>query len=762
MGEHRRYGAFFGVLVAVLTFGVIYAFSSLSGRKSAHVSTGEVTDTFTVHNPQLIRPSADAYRRFRAEDSTWRAKYARPVSLRRMLALDAPDVPWTPSPYQLMRDRVFQLTSDGDIAKAAALLESWLESNPQHLAETIDLARLYAQIGRSEDAIRWYRRALSIENTLAVRAELAQMLLNTGSFALAEGEYRLLLARDNRNLAFRLGLVRALAWGDKPRAAERELVPIVKQFPADTSLASLLASVRGSFEPGSEEALVWTEERPDYVPYRLALARAYVREKKYSLAFAQYDMVVAATPTVATLLEAASAHAAARDSIGNAFLVGRAVALAPADTGYRYQYAKALTWAGDRHAAIEQYTLLIGQAPTPQFYFGRGQLYVWTAQYPRALIDLDKSVALKPTYEAYVLLGDVNRWNGNYRRARSDYLHALALRPNDPLVLTALADIKVLENMVYASAPGVDEVGWISNNSYVEDNTGFLFLSAGLSRGFRLSGQWLGSLSFDQRRISQRSPFGPERYLSGYTFGGSSTYYFGALAVSANAGVAKHALVPTTMYGGASAEITSRRGTASFGVSTGPVYNALMSTQALLRFSENGTSMATRPLRGTTLSGGIRVPAGPAELSVDGEQIYLSDGNRRTAISAGVRVPVSKRVSAIYVGSSMGYAERSDLYWDPTRYTSHSVGVEYAVRKPIGLSMAVRAMPGIARSSESLRIGADSSLSFSPRNVGQLALSGDLEYRQRRWAVQMSSGYGRGRDGGYQSLNGSLRVKLDW
>ena len=76
MGEHRRYGAFFGVLIAALVFGVIFAFSSLSGKKSLDLAHGEATDTFTVHNPQLIRPSAEAYRRFRAEDSTWRAMHA--------------------------------------------------------------------------------------------------------------------------------------------------------------------------------------------------------------------------------------------------------------------------------------------------------------------------------------------------------------------------------------------------------------------------------------------------------------------------------------------------------------------------------------------------------------------------------------------------------------------------------------------------------------------------------------------------------------
>ena len=764
MAEKRRYGAVFGLAVVTLIIGVIYAMSQLTTKKSSSALAlhGEVSDSFTVTNPELIRPGAEAYRRFRSEDSTWRAAYARPVSLREMLAGAAGT--WRPSPYQQMRDDVFKLGEEGQIAEAAKVLEAWLAEHPEDREEMIDLARMYALMSgdRNDDAVRWYRRALELKDEPAIRSELAALLLNTKQYADAATEYRKLIAADNKEVAYRLGLARALAWGEKPRAAERELLQIARDFPGDTAAASLLVAVRDAFEPSAEEALIWVEERPDYLPYRLALARAYVRELKYPRAFAQYDTIVQMSPTVTMLAEAAAAHSAGRDSIGNAQLLGRAVALAPADTALRHQYARALTWSGDRTSAIEQYGVLIEQAPAAEFYFGRGQLYVWSNEFPKAIADLQKAAELKPTYETYALLGDVYRWSGNYKKARATYTQALAMKPNDPIVLAALADVKRLEGMVYAATPGVDEVGWISTSSYAEDNSGFLFLSTGLSRGFRLSNQWLGSIAFDQRHIEQRSPNGSKRFVNGYLAGASTSYYVGRWAISANGGIAQHALVNSTPYYGASAQVNTRAVTAVIGVSAGPIYNSLMTTQALLRFSDNGTSASTKPLTGTTARAGIRVPLGGTEISIDGEQLWLSDGNRRTGVSAGVRVPVTKRVSAMYVGSQLGYAQRSDIYWDPTRYTSHSVGLEYAVRRPTGLSIAVRALPGVARSSESFSLSQDTSVSFEPRNVMQMSASGDLEYRRRRWALIMSGGYGRGREGGYQSLNGSLRLRLDW
>src|SRR6478736_1974464 len=63
----------------------------------------------------------------------------------------------------------------------------------------------------------------SAPSMTSVRAELAAVLLQSNKYNDAAREYRALLARDTSNFEYRLGLARALAWGGKPREAEREL-----------------------------------------------------------------------------------------------------------------------------------------------------------------------------------------------------------------------------------------------------------------------------------------------------------------------------------------------------------------------------------------------------------------------------------------------------------------------------------------------------------------------------------------------------------
>ena len=114
----------------------------------------------------------------------------------------------------------------------------------------------------------------------AVRAELAATLLNANRFDEAAAEYRRLLATDPGNRVYRLGLARALAWGDHPRDAERELLRVRDRQNASV-VDPLLRSVRAALDPTAAEAAAWRREAPGYLPYRLALARALARENPW-------------------------------------------------------------------------------------------------------------------------------------------------------------------------------------------------------------------------------------------------------------------------------------------------------------------------------------------------------------------------------------------------------------------------------------------------------------------------------------------------
>jgi tetratricopeptide (TPR) repeat protein len=126
-----------------------------------------------------------------------------------------------------------------------------------------------------------------------VRAEYASVLLQAKHYDEAAEEYRRLLAADPGNSAHRLGLVRSLTWGGRHRDAERELDPLLRARPRDAALDSLLRSIRSSYSPRAAEARIWVAERPEYAPYRIALARALVREgARFDEAIAHLDTVV--------------------------------------------------------------------------------------------------------------------------------------------------------------------------------------------------------------------------------------------------------------------------------------------------------------------------------------------------------------------------------------------------------------------------------------------------------------------------------------
>ena len=147
---------------------------------------------------------------------------------------------------------------------------------------------------------------------VAIRAEMAAVLLQSQRYAEAASEYRVLLASDPTNTTYRMGLARALAWGDRPREAEREVMALValRRGAPSASLDSMLLSIRSQLKPSSEEAHGWLNEQPRSVQYRLMLARALARERRNDAALVHYDSLVLRHPTADRLLERAQVQLA--------------------------------------------------------------------------------------------------------------------------------------------------------------------------------------------------------------------------------------------------------------------------------------------------------------------------------------------------------------------------------------------------------------------------------------------------------------------
>ena len=592
-----------------------------------------------------------------------------------------------------------------------------------------------------------------------VRAEFAGVLLQTKRYDEAVREYRALIGIAPSNAAYKLGLARALAWGGHPRDAEPVLAALVRSQRADTAAARMLVEVRLALEPGSAEAAGWVREFPRNSDYRLALARAYVRERRYPQAFAAFDTLLASSATVALLREAAGAHAAARDSTGNVRLLARAVALNGGDSGLRRDYAAALSWSGDRRAAIAEYTDLLRRTPNDaDLLFLRGRLEVWGGDYGAGERDLTQSLARRPSREAYALLGDMYRWRGDYQKSRQAYASALALSPGDTTALAGLAELERLRSGVVASGVAPD-VGWTAQFTHSEDNAGFLYLASGLARGFELGrGSTIG-VAAEQRRISARSSRAPERYVYGVALSARAAHQFDAVNASATGGVARHGGVRDIPFGDVRLSGGWQRTSLSALVSTGPVYLPLVSAQSLVQFNADGV-ISTRPLVGRTAQLAGSTPLGALTLSASAEVTSLNDGNRRTSGYLGAAYPVAPDVSLLYSGFALGYSQRSDRYWDPTSFTSHSIGAQYAWQQRGPLSFTARVLSGVGRATEVFPTrGGDAIRATGPAAL-QLAGSGEAAYRSARWELAATAGYARGRGGEYQSLNSSLRLRL--
>ena len=760
-GASRRYGVALAGSVILLVGATIYTFARTGiGRAADPVPTdaaplSEVGDTLAVRDPGLIRPPRAAYDRFAVEDSLWRASIAR----LRLTTSEAAGGVWAPSPLQAMRDSVFLLVQARRLDDAIAALGRWLDSHPDDDASRLEMARLLGAAGRPAEAIGVYETLLARRGDADVRAEYAGALVAADRLDEAAAQYRAILRERPDDRAIRLALAQALAWGGHPRDAERELVRLAAGAAGDTLVVRLLHETRAAFEPTAAEARRWVADFPARTPYRLALARALAREGRLGEAAAQLDTVLLAEATPPLLREAAGLRAMLGDSLASARLLGRAVALAPADTALLRAWAEALAWSGQDSAAIEAWTRLMHLAPSGEAFLARGRLHLFAGDDERAEADLLHAAPLVG-YEAWAQLGDLYRWRGDHAAAIHAYRQALAARPNDPAVLASLRAAE-RERVLADRWGGGETVGWVADASFAEDNTGFLLVEAGVHRGFEIGRDMTASLGAVQRRVSHRFPRDDERYVYGYAVQGAVSRWFGRSQLRVHGGVARYADLAPLFEGGASVATTVGDVRVTASAAQAPAYPLLMTTRSLVDWSQAGLTTSD-PLLARQAQLALALPLGDAEIAAVLAQLWLSDGNRRTAVQADVRYPVGSGFSLLYSGGTLGYAHRADGYWDPTRYTSHAAGVEYARHRGEGFSVAARVLPGIARSREVVPVVDDSVFVLDRGRVGQLSTSAEVGWRSGRWGIEAGVGYGRGREGDYQSLRGSITVRIAW
>jgi tetratricopeptide (TPR) repeat protein len=612
---------------------------------------------------------------------------------------------------------------------------------------------------------------------LSVRAESASALIQARRYQEAATVYRWLLQRQPGNFEWRLNYARALARGGAYRAAEVELRDLSARAPHIAVVEELLRSVRANIEPTSKEAAGWVASRPSYLPYRLALARAYVRERRPRSAAPHFNMVLARDPSPALFAEAADAHAAARDRAGAAKLYRRAVDGTPSDVSLRRSYARALAANRQYAAALEQYDVLGASRPDPILIAERAEVRLQSGDAAAAERDLDASIALAPTPEAYTLLGDIYRWSGRFKRARFAYGQALALHPGDRRAAARVAQLTREERPDFGFASLVDEeVGLTVSTSTTTDNVGFVYTAGEARLGVPLGPGTVLGLGVEPRVVYERpaggvaaDSFDVDDRIVGVAAGVGMAHTFQSedadARIAGRVGAVTHSSRPAMPLLAAGAVMTYRNALSlSLESTAGPAYTNLMA----LALTDDPSVLPTfgprvALLRSRTFAVAVAVPFGIADAAVQHESMWLSDGNTRSAFEASIRLPLAAGLSLLYSGGSMGFAERSTLYWDPREYVSHALGFELGLRTDEGLAFTARVLPGVGRAVEGLTAGDPTRFGETEpdlaRFAGQFEASIDLSVRHRYWETALGVAFATGRSGGYQLFDGNLRVR---
>lgn len=600
------------------------------------------------------------------------------------------------------------------------------------------------------------RRDASTSSSSSVRAELAATLLESGKYDDAAREYHWLVQRDARNTAYRLGLARALAWGGSYREAEGHLRILAAQRRGDPTVEELQEQVRTNLEPDSREARQWVFERPYYAPYRIALARALVRERQPRAAIVEYDALLAANPASALLRGLGDAYAAANDRAGGIVRLRAFVARAPADTGYRLALADLL--AADRQfgAAIAQSDTVLSLGRTHAALVSRARINIARGDLGGAERDLMEALAIKQAPEAYLLLGDTYRWRGEFGRARTAYGYARTMR-RDRTVTAAFAQLARDERAVLAFDPApVAEEGWQTSATANGDNAGISYSTLEFRRGFGLGGGFVGSATMEVRQLRESSPIAR----------GASGGYAAELAVAheaiagaflgrvgASAGLVFHPLAKTVPSASFAATARYYAWSASVDVSTGPAYPSLRTLASVIPFGDG-----SRPLTAVTSAASLGGPLGVADVALGIRQADISDGNRRDELQGYARFPLTPALSAVYWGSRIGYSQRTVMYWSPESYASNSLGFELAARQVRGWSVIARALPGVASTNE-LPFARSLTPDSSARQLRfQISTGAELAYRQPRWESALTLGWGR--IASYSRTEASARITL--
>jgi tetratricopeptide (TPR) repeat protein len=163
------YAVLFGLAIVVLLTGAVSTFRVIGAsalRTMAADSAAAAIASWPGDSQDVSRPNIPivagraAYARFAAEDSAWRARNARALTVKELRARGD----GKRTPREAMQDRVYRLQRAGRREPAIGELERWVRDHPRDEEALLSLARLLREAGRTDDALRRYRDALALHS----------------------------------------------------------------------------------------------------------------------------------------------------------------------------------------------------------------------------------------------------------------------------------------------------------------------------------------------------------------------------------------------------------------------------------------------------------------------------------------------------------------------------------------------------------------------------------------------------------------------
>lgn len=714
--------------------------------------------------------------------------------------------PWAPTPEAAMEDTVYTLRMEGRLAEALAVLERWLQANPDDRPRRLVGARLSFEARRRDRGVFHYKRYLLGSNDRYILGEAVARFLSELPPAEARDALVTLLPVDDEDFPVRIGLARATAEASDFAGADTLLAPIPPHF--DGRVDELRLQVRRSLNPDIATAEQWVAQYPEETHYRLVLARAYGRADRPGDALPHY-LAAFAVDTTLDLRQETADVAVAADSFALASRLLEEI-LAADSTRDRalLSLARARVRMGDDAGAVRAFEQLMERAPdSTRFAEARGVLFevndvqltlpliarllafkpddhALRLRYAQDLERVQRFPAAEAQYDTLLVQGDTPalllararvRLTRNDLQGAVDDAHAAeALEPSieaavmqgdvhrwrqerdaarfayDRAALISATDPRVIEGRRLLAIQRRDALAYEPafgtgvTSSGLTDSDGFDAFTLRAQQGLApLADETILTAAAEVRRAT--GALGTP--LNGLGGDLGVARYFGKVNVLARLGAMSFegggAVATGLLEVSRSTQTWALRGA----LSQLPAYESLRSGAVL---APDDVTM------GTTLLMSFSAQVRPRiDVYAQADHTSLQDGNGRSVVAASARYALGGPWAVLYTASAATYAEGTADYWSPESFVTQGVGVDVRRDRREGWSLGARLAPSYAWVRETAP-GAPTGLN----SALQATMQADATWRKRGVELGLYAGYGQDRAGNYAAGFGGLRARI--